>query len=244
VPDDRLIVLTMHIPLYTTASEIASVNVVDRDELFGLLKNREHVLALAGHMHNLEHNFIGGNLGWQGEKPLHQLICAAVCGTWWTGINDERGIPGADQRDGTPNGYHIIRFEGNQYRETFKAAKFGTDFQLRISSPVGKIARDKIEQTMVVVNVFDGSEKSIVKCQIDELGFQTMQQTLMKDPFYERIYDQIKDHVPSWISPDNSTHIWTIPLPIDLKSGIHKIIVKTIDQFGNQYQAAEIFEVD
>lgn len=244
VPEDRLIVLTMHIPLYTTYGDGAAINVVDREALFEVLDNRERVLALAGHMHNLEHNFIGENLGWQGEKPLHQLICAAVCGTWWTGMKDERGIPIADQRDGTPNGYHIIHFEGNQYCETFKPAKFGTDFQLRISSPVRKIARDSLEQTIVVVNIFDGSEKSSVRCQIDELGFQAMQKTLMKDPFYEQIYEQIKDHVASWISPDNSTHIWTIPLPKDLKPGVHKIVVKTVDQFGNQYQAAGIFEVE
>ncbi|MCU0646264.1 MAG: calcineurin-like phosphoesterase family protein, partial [bacterium] len=137
VPDDRLIVLTMHIPLFTTYGDGAAINVVDRKDLFDVLKNHENILALAGHMHTLEHNFIGAELGWQGAKPIHQVICAAVCGTWWTGPKDERGIPVADQRDGTPNGYHIFTFEGNNYREILKPAKFSADFQLRISSPVG-----------------------------------------------------------------------------------------------------------
>ncbi len=244
IPEDRLIVLTMHIPLYTFYGSDASINVVDREALFEVLKNRDHVLVLAGHMHNLEHNFIGKDLGWQDEKPLHQLICAAVCGTWWSGMKDERGIPIADQRDGTPNGYHVVQFEGNQYRENFKAAKFGSDFQLRISSPTGKMALNEIERTMIIANVFDGSEKSKVEFQIDELDFQKMQQTFMRDPFYERIYEQVKDQVPSWISPDNSTHIWIAPLPNDLKLGVHKIVVKTVDQFGNRYHAAAIFEIE
>lgn len=244
VPDDRLVVLTMHIPLYTTYGDGASINVVDRDALFDILQTRTRVLALAGHMHALEHNFIGNELGWPGKIPLHQLICAAVCGTWWTGLKDERGVPIADQRDGTPNGYHIVRFAGNQYRETFKAAKFGADFQLRISSPIDKIALNEIEQSRIIVNIFGGSDRSRVEYQIDERGFQKLEKTRLKDPFYVQIYEQVKDSIASWISPDISTHIWTAPLPLDLKAGVHKIVVKTVDQFGNEYNAASVFEVE
>ncbi|MCI0494127.1 calcineurin-like phosphoesterase C-terminal domain-containing protein [candidate division KSB1 bacterium] len=244
VPDDRLIVLTMHIPLFTSYGDEASINVVDRKDLFDVLKNRANILALAGHMHTLEHNFIGMELGWKGAKPIHQVICAAVCGTWWTGPKDERGIPIADQRDGSPNGYHIFTFEGNQYREILKPAKFSADFQLRISNPVGTMAQQEIGQQAIVVNVFDGSEKSIVMCQVDDSDFVPMQKTLLKDPFYEKIYEQIKNEAPKWITPENSTHIWTLPLPADLKPGVHKIVAKTIDQFGNEYKAAGVFEVE
>ncbi len=244
VPQDFLIVLTMHIPLYTTYGDGASINVVDRDALFEVLKNREQVLALAGHMHELEHNFIGKNLGWQGKKPLHQLICATVSGTWWTGHKDERGIPIADQRDGTPNGYHFIRFAGNQYQEIFKSANRGNDYQLRITDPAGNINKSDLPNIKIIVNVFDGSEKSIVTCQIDDLESQTMQPERMIDPFYQQIYDQNKDNLPSWLKPEVSTHIWTTQLPIDLKPGVHKIVVKTIDQFGNHYRAARVFEVE
>lgn len=243
VPEDHLIVLSMHIPLYTSYGDDASINVLDRTALFELLRNRDRVLVLAGHMHNLEHNFIGERLGWQGKHPMHQLICAAVSGTWWTGPKDERGIPIADQRDGTPNGYHIIRFEGNRYYETFKAAKFGFDFQLRISDPVGKIGLQELNQRRVVVNVFDGSEKSTVEWQLDGGIFQKMEQTVVKDPYYERIYNQVKAELPTWIAPEISTHIWTAPLPVDLSRGVHKILVKTVDQFGKEFEAASIFEV-
>ena len=244
VPKDRLIVLTMHIPLYTSYDSGSDVNVVDRDALFDVLKDRERVLALAGHMHALEHNFIGKELGWQGEKTLHQVICAAVSGTWWTGVKDGRGIPVADQRDGTPNGYHIFCFNGNQYREVFKPANRGSDFQLRISSPIGKIKMEQLSNQKIIVNVFDGSEKSIVTYQIDDFGFQNMGQARITDPFYERIYDLSKENLPSWVKPEVSTHIWTAPLPTELKPGVHKIVVRTVDQFGNEYHIAGIFEVE
>lgn len=244
VPEDRLIVLTMHIPLVTTYGDGSAINVTDRELLFNELMDRKHVLALAGHMHTLEHNFIGPELGWQGEQPLHQLICAAVSGTWWAGMKDERGIPIADQRDGTPNGYHIFRFEGTSYRETFKPAKFAVEFQMRISSPIGTIAREKLDSTMVIVNIFDGCEKSMVTYQLDDLNSIEMQHVRIIDPFYQSVYDLCKDYLPSWVEPEISTHIWTAPLPVDLKPGVHRIMVKTIDQFGNQYQAASIFEVE
>ncbi len=244
VPKDHLLVLNMHIPLYTSSGEDPSIHVVDRTALFDLLKDRDHVFALAGHMHNLEHTFIGEQLGWQGREPLHQLICAAVSGTWWTGPKDERGIPIADQRDGTPNGYHILRFEGNRYRESFKAAKFGADFQLRISDPIGKIKQDELSKRKVIVNVFDGNEKSKVLWQLDEGPVQYMEPTQMIDPYYERLYHQIKADLPSWISPEISTHMWTAPLPADLTLGVHHIVVRAIDQFGAEYQTASVFEVE
>ena len=244
VPKDRLIVLTMHIPLFTTYGDGADVNVVDRNQLFEILKDRDRVLSLAGHMHELEHNFIGKELGWQAEQPLQQLICAAVSGSWWTGIKDERGIPIADQRDGTPNGYHIIRFDGNQYREFFKPANRGTDFQLRISSPVDTVYQHELQNTPIVVNVFDGSEISIVEYKIDDSRFQGMQQTRMVDPFYQQIYKISKKNLPSWIEPEVSTHIWTAPLPSNLKPGIHSIVVNSVDQFGNKYRTSRIFEVE
>lgn len=90
----------------------------------------------------------------------------------------------------------------------------------------------------------DGNEKSIVKCQVDDFDFQIMKSARIRDPHYESIYYQIKTNVPSWILSDNSTHIWTAPMPDDLEPGIHKIVVTTKDQFRNNYQTTGIFEIE
>ena len=46
--------------------------------------------------------------GWRGEKPLHLHTLSTVSGSWWSGPDDDRGIPTTVQRDGTPNGFRIM----------------------------------------------------------------------------------------------------------------------------------------
>jgi hypothetical protein len=244
VPTDRLIVLTMHIPLYTVYGPDASINVVDREALFAVLQGRTKVLALAGHMHALEHNFIDQRWGWSGSAPIHQIICAAVSGTWWTGMKDARGIPVADQRDGTPNGYHIITFEGVDYHERFQPASLSADFQLRISSPVGKLKLSELERDSIIVNVFDGSERSSVVAQVDNLPPIELRRQFRSDPFYEQIYLAMKKELPTWIRPEPSTHLWIGALPTPLAAGVHQLIVTTTDQFGATYRSSQIFEIE
>ncbi|MCD6385981.1 calcineurin-like phosphoesterase family protein [Candidatus Sumerlaeota bacterium] len=244
VGKDKLIVFAMHIPIRTILGKSRGATAMDKEKLFELLKGREHILFLAGHTHTLEHHFLGKDIGWRGKKPVHQLICATVCGSWWGGPKDERGIPVADQRDGTPNGYHIFRFEGNTYTERFKPASRGIDYQIRICSPVGKITREELKNTQIIVNVFDGSERSDVECQVDTCSPAKMTRTIMEDPFFKDLYEDHKDSFKSFVKPRPCSHIWTAKLPDNLKPGIHRIIVRTTDQFGNSYTTARLFEVE
>ncbi|MDZ7342135.1 MAG: calcineurin-like phosphoesterase family protein [candidate division KSB1 bacterium] len=244
VPDDRLIVLAMHIPLYTVYGPDASINVVDREALFEVLKGRERVLVLAGHMHALEHNFFDRQFGWSGTTPIHQIVCVAVCGTWWTGMKDVRGIPIADQRDGAPNGYHILTFEGPNYHERFKAASQPADFQLRVSSPVGTLKLFNLSSDSIIVNVFNGSERSVVVARIDNSQEVELRRQFRVDPFYEKIYLAMKKELPQWISPERSTHLWIGALPTQLAVGPHTLVVSATDQFGQRYSTVQIFEIE
>ena len=45
---------------------------------------------------------------------------------------DERGIAISDQRDGTPNGYHVLEVDSTDVSVRFKAAGKPADFQMRI----------------------------------------------------------------------------------------------------------------
>ena len=244
VAPEKLIVINMHIPLYYGDGKNPGLNVVDREKLFEILKGGEHLLVLAGHMHIVDHYFLDEQEGWTDEKPLHQIICAAACGAWWSGPKDIYGIPLSMQEDGTPKGYHLIKFEGSQYNERYKAAGEPVEYQMRISYPVGKILYDDLPNRQIVVNVFDGSEKSVVKYQIDELPWTQMKKSFIKDPFFDTVYSRSGESTPSWIKPKPSTHIWTASFPEGLKKGVHRIVIKTIDQFGNCYQATKIFEIE
>ncbi|MBN2367259.1 MAG: calcineurin-like phosphoesterase family protein [Calditrichaeota bacterium] len=243
VPKDHLVVLNMHFPIWTFVGSHPSLQVLDRDTLAQVLINHDYRLALAGHMHMIEHQYLTEEHGWPGDKPLYQIICGAVSGSWWSGPMDTRGIPVADQRDGVPNGYHIFTFEGNQFHEFYKPAYFGTDFQMRISSPTGNISADSLRNIEIVVNVFDGNEKSVVECRIDGGESATMSREISTDPFFERMHSRNKELYLGWINPMKSVHIWKAPLPENLEPGIHSIVVKTTNQWGQSYQTARIFEV-
>ena len=244
VPKDKLVVFAMHIAPYTIISNSASDNIIDREAMFRIIEDREHLLILTGHNHTSEHHFIGEAEGWKGKKPLHIIICTAMCGSWYSGPKDERGIPAATQQDGAPNGYYVFRFDGNQCSEKFIPAGLDHDFQIRIESPVGTIKAEQIKDLQVVANIFDGSARSTVTCQIDTLAPSSMNQQVMKSPFFDRLIKENKDKFRSWIQPCPSNHFWTSPLPADLKPGLHTIVVKTTDQFGNTFSGKAIFEIE
>jgi hypothetical protein len=243
IPQDHLIVLNMHIPLYSFIGEHVSIRVIDRDLLFALLKNRSHLLALAGHMHMIEHQFLGKEQGWFGEQPFHQIICGAVSGSWWNGPPDIRGIPVADQRDGAPNGYHIFTFQGNSFKERYVPAQFGDSHQIRISAPSGTINRSQLDSINIVVNVFDGNEESRVIYQIDNQSSFSMSRQKMVDPFVQGLHENYQQYYLSWIKPRISNHIWTAPVPDDLDTGIHSITVTATNQWGEKFQDSRIFEI-
>jgi hypothetical protein len=244
IPEDHLIVLNMHIPFHTFIGSHPTVRVANREKIFSLIQNRKHLLALAGHMHMIEHQYLGKENDWNSTKPLHQIICGAVSGSWWSGPPDVRGIPIADQRDGVPNGYHVIRFEGNSFRERYKAAQYDQSYQLRISQPSDMVNKDSLNTMRIVVNVFNGSEKTRVTCTIDDTSPIKMNQETMIDPYIESIHTNYPEYYLDWIKPRLSNHIWTMSLPSDLNFGIHKITVQAINQYGNYYQTTSIFEIE
>ncbi len=244
IPKDHLIVMNMHFPLWTFVGSHPSLQVIDRDSLSILLKERRNLLALAGHMHMIEHEFLTAEQNWMGEPPLHEIICGAVSGSWWSGPPDIRNIPVTEERDGTPNGYHIFSFSGTGFREKYKPADQGIDFQLRISWPAGTIEQKALAETSIIVNVFDGNEKSVVECQIDSRPGVAMTREISRDPFFVGLHGKYPDFYLSWIKPMPSVHIWRAPLPADLKPGLHRIMVKTTNQWGESYQTACIFNIE
>lgn len=93
-------------------------------------------------------------------------IKGTVCGSWWCGTTDEVGIPHATMNDGAPNGYSVITFDGNKYSVRYKAARRPENYQMNIYLP-GEIVADETKPTKLLVNVFAGSERSVVEMQLD-----------------------------------------------------------------------------
>lgn len=158
---DALVVAMAHCPIGDTR---------DLEEMFNALASGEggtnrRVLFLTAHYHQQFHEFYGSEDGWSGREPLHHLVHATACGNWWGGEKDDRGIPEATMRCGTPNGYSIIEFDDNQYKISFRAASLPVDYQMSIHFP-SELAATALIDTRLRVNVFSGNEKTHVQARM------------------------------------------------------------------------------
>ncbi len=187
-PEDTLIVIVMHIPIRTFLDDEPYQNLQNREAFFSLFEGRRFTVSFAGHTHTTEHHYFDAADGWKGAAPLHQHILTTLSGSWWSGPFDHRGVPSADSRDGTPNGFHILSVDGLSYKTRFVPAKEPDGRQLRLSIDsrfhgVGKdadrdfrqvrllgspVPRDALGASTLIANVFDGGDKTRVKMVIGD----------------------------------------------------------------------------
>src|SRR3546814_11908117 len=73
--------------------------------------------------------------GWVGTTPLHEYNVGAACGGFWSGVKDADGIPDASMADGTPNGYALLRVDGNRYALAWHPARDARDTQIALHAP-------------------------------------------------------------------------------------------------------------
>lgn len=239
VSEEKLIVLMMHIPL---------IDVGDRQELYRLIEKRPNTMSISGHTHWHAHKFIGKEDGWQGDSPHHHIVNVTVSGSWWKGWKNELGVPHATMRDGAPNGYSIITFDGAKHTLDFKAAGYPADYQLNIFAP-NEIRLKDVANTPVYVNVFNGSADSVVKMRVGKQEeWQTLEKVLEVDPVYNssRQREMSADpegKKPALNAPVESDHLWKVNLPAGLATGSHLIRIEATDAYGRPHQGNRIIRV-
>jgi hypothetical protein len=264
VPLDRLVVLAMHIPLYSEIDpDEPKINVAEREQVFEILAGRAHLLALAGHMHLAEHHYFDYDEGFAGPVPLHLHTLSAVCGNWWSGPLDERGVPTSLQRDGSPRGYYLMYVDGTEAEVRFQASGKPADYQMRITLDSGfprpsvdtrrdyrhgellgnRFDMSQLYSTRVLVNLFEGGPKSTVEYQIGGGPATEMHRVVRTDPFVEELFQREGESMKSWVEPLPTTHIWEAPLPDGLQPGAHTITVRAIDEYGRTYTEHKLFEI-
>ena len=244
VPRDNLVVLAMHIP----PTQPPPPGRTDREALYEILASHPHVLALSAHTHCQAHEFIGADRGYPGEQPLHHLNHATAAGSWWRGFRDEVGIPHATMRCGAPNGSSILSFDGNRYAVRFKAARRPADYQMNVFVP-DVVASEAAAETEVLVNVFAGSERSVVEMRLGEgSAWQRLEHTVRKDPFYLALLEREAAADPPPERPllpaVKSSHLWVATLPADPPRGTLLLTVRTTDMFGQTDVAHRLIRVD
>ncbi|NBQ23631.1 MAG: metallophosphoesterase [Verrucomicrobia bacterium] len=239
VPEDRLVVLMMHIPL---------TGIANREDLYRLIEQRPYTFSISGHTHWQAHEKITREDGWLGAKPHHHLINVTVSGSWWSGLPDPRGIPHTTMQDGAPNGYTLIRFGAHQPPEIhFKAAGYPDSFQMSVFAP-DTVAAEQLEQTMVYVNVFNGWEDSIVQVRWSESApWNDLSRSVEPDPALVALYETESESPPAPYrrvsAPKDSKHLWKGNLPLGVDPGIQVLHVRATDVNGQWHRAERIVRI-
>lgn len=237
VPEEKLVVLLMHIPL---------TGMTDRQELYRLIEKRPATVSISAHTHYMEHRLIGEEDGWKGPERHHHIVNVTVCGSWWRGKKDERGIPHATMSDGGPNGYSIMSFDGNRYSLELRPASRPADYQMNIYAPE-VVEKSKLGSTEVLANVFVGSSKSKVSMRVAGSEWTAMQSVRMQDPAFlaeKEREARLKDRDWSELPGAHTTpHIWRGSLPEDLPTGTHRIEVKAEHPGGVKHTSSRILRV-
>lgn len=238
VPEDRLVVLMMHIPL---------IDIGNRGELYRLIEKRPYTLSISGHTHWQSHEYIGKEDGWKGAKPHHHIINVTVCGTWWSGAKDETGIPHTMMRDGAPNGYSILRFDGHEATFSFKAARFPKHYQMNVHAPE-EIPSEGEANRVLHVNVFAGAPDTVVRFRTSPAEpWVVLEKVLEHDPLYVEIRDremaQEKPPGRPLNAPVASRHLWKGDIPKGLQPGAHVLFIEARLADGRVFQDRRVIRV-
>jgi hypothetical protein len=149
-------------------------------------------------------------------------------------------------RDGAPNGYSVITFDGHEYSIRFKAARRPSDHQMTIFAP-DEVDSAEVADTEVVVNVFAGSSRSVTEMKVGEGGdWVAMTLVEREDPYYQLLKEQeaargeAERQLPQI---EKSMHIWAAKLPPTMSPGSHLIQVRTTDMFGQTYMGSRVIFV-
>lgn len=231
VPHDRLIVLSMHIPLAHT---------LNRGELLELLEGRGDVLAVTGHMHQV------GRFFHQGEGVrVHELSAGASCGFWWVGEKDADGVPSALQQCGTPRNYFVLDFDDTRY--TMRCKAIGRDARHQMTIHVTGIdtldthLRDMkdVPGGQLMMTVYGGCDSTTVRCRIDGGEWLACQKTKMIDPNVARTREMnlLKAYPTTYnrmnpLRHRDSRQVWTLTLPEAYRRGGHTVEVEAADSWG------------
>jgi C terminal of Calcineurin-like phosphoesterase/Calcineurin-like phosphoesterase len=267
VPHEKLVVLSMHIPLVALEAPDEPANVThDCMGLLALLADRPHTVSFAGHTHTTEHHYLGLKEGWHGPEAHHHHVLTAASGGWWSGPMAADGLPVSDSRDGTPKGFHVLSVDGNRYTTRFVSAGHEGAPDLRISVEATDVhetmARHPEAETLLganlarggsrkraVVNVFDGGPRTLVRLDVVSVTSEKiprvklstpMRRVQRSDPHIVQSYAANRSALKSWVEAAASSHVWEAALPDDLVPGTYRFVVNVTDEYGRT-RAREAF---
>lgn len=256
VPEHRLLVLGVHIPLFDTAApgRPPTFRSADRERLFALLARFPRLLVLSGHRHTQRHHRHGPAAGWHGAEPLHEFNVGAASGAFWSGAPDAEGIPDATMADGTPNGHARLDIAADGgYRLSWQPARLPAGDPARTAAmhlhAPRALRRGAYPAWAVYANVYMGEADTRVEYRVDHGEWTAMQHVERPDPWLlaENARDDAAETLRGYDrSPEAepSAHLWRGALPTDLPAGEHAIEVRVFDRWQGEQRAATGYRLE
>jgi hypothetical protein len=246
-PRDEWLVLMVHIPLFLPYPDSpVTFRTQDRLRLFGMLRDRAHVLILSGHTHYQRHVAHGAEDGWAGAEPLHEYNVAAACGGFWSGPAGPDGVPVSTMSDGTPPGYAVLGFTPAGVSMDYFPALLPPDRQLEVHAPSAVAPHQGY--VSYFANVFNGDDAWAVESRIDGRAWVPMARTLGWDPSFADAYlaqDRAARPLagPRLPPPSVCYHLWRGTLPADLAVGSHVLRVRARAPGGAVYASERTVDI-
>lgn len=233
VPKDRLIVMMVHIPFFDEGGE--TFRHADRDRLFAALAPFEHTLSLSAHTHYIKPWFFGASEGWTGAGEHFHLNAGALCGDWWKGVLDQYDLPGTMMRDGSPQGYFVLKFTGNEYIYDYHTVHYSDPRQLSL----------RVQDGTLYANFFTGNKLSTLRYRVGGGPWQPMTMAVgERDPLFTAIrarWDEepgLPGKTPS--RPAVTEHLWKAPIAFTGRDSV--VEVEAVDGFGRTFTQRMIVE--
>ena len=250
VSKNDLVIVCTHIPLPELGMLGSQYSTAQYRLLLEILSSHSHTLSFSAHTHVNTHVFSGSEKGYSptAETEHHHHNVATGSGSWYRGPINEQGFPVTTMADGAPNGYILATFRGNEYRLRYKGARMPVDYQMAIHAPE-VICSNCDQPDEVLVNVFNGNERSRVRMRVRGQGdWTTMEQSPRPDPVYAAA--QQRDVVAAGTDRHAlpkakvTTHMWVAKLPNGLPVGMHVLEVEATDMFDQTDRGIRIIEVE
>ncbi|MEO0511154.1 MAG: calcineurin-like phosphoesterase family protein [Verrucomicrobiota bacterium] len=247
VPENALIVLFVHIPLFNENQFGTTFLAEQREEFFELFENHPNFVSFSGHTHRSEHYFFGEDYGWKHKEPHHHFNVGTTSGSWWGGPFGPDGIPLSTMRDGTPRGYVYVHFDGNQYSTEYKIIGQALENRVQLFHPkvVGKVPWPNARLS---ATFFGGSEDAKAEFKVGDRGWKNMRYTRgQTEPRYtlERLLADESDSPALYTlpHPDECKNLWQATLPSSMKAGTYPIIVRITDKYGKVFSTKSTYRL-
>ncbi|MBR5104838.1 MAG: calcineurin-like phosphoesterase family protein [Alistipes sp.] len=263
VPKDKMVVLCVHIPLFSKISNSGESGHYVK-EVHQLLNQYKEAHIISGHTH-YQRNYI------HTSYDIYEHNMGTVCGTWWSS-----NVCG----DGTPNGYGVFVGEGNTFSDWYYMGYHEgmntRDDQLRLyrGNAITGAARPSSAKTsdgtgyysfnfaedVIIANVFNADDNWTIEVYEDGVKTGEMKRITNSSTSFDKLVGTYTMDDPRRIKDGTIApyDMWTVGIQVGelnrvgsngswvycyhlyqytLKNADAKVEVVAIDPFGNRYSS-------